>query len=57
VAAGARSVTPRDYADVTVTDRDATASHNARDAAATYVNRDVAHLDMPHAADEPASAH
>ena len=57
VATGAWSVTPRDYSDVTVTDRDSTLSHDARDAAASNVKRDVADLDMSHATDEPACAH
>ena len=57
MAAGAWSVTPRDYSDVTVTDRDSTLSHDARDAAASHVKRDIADLDMPHATDEPACAH
>jgi len=57
VSTGAWSVTPRDCADVTVTDRDSTLSHDARDAAASHVNRDVTDLDMSHAANEPACAH
>ena len=54
MAAGARSVTPRDRCDVTVADRDSALSHDARDAASSHVHRHVTHLDVPQAADEPA---
>jgi len=57
VAAGAWSVTPRDHSDVTVAGRDSTLCHDACDAAPSHVDRDVAHVDVPHAADEPACAH